>query len=192
VGADHRAAADARAVVHDGRRVHRRRPRIDGEQQRRLGHQLGPHEGGGLDDGQTRAGALEGELEPQLVAGDDAAAELAAVDAAQRHPRRRQPGGFEDQRRGSLRQRLDLQHRRHERHAGKVPLEILLADGDLLHRDDAAAGLVLDDGVDEARGIAVEVARLERREIGSRGGVSRCHVVTKNGRATGNAGSRRR
>ena len=57
-----------------------------------------------------------------------------------------------------LRQRLDHQDARHHRRAGKMSLEEVLVDGDVLDRLDPPPGLVLGDGVDERRRIAVAEA----------------------------------
>ena len=54
-----------------------------------------------------------------------------------------------------LRQGLDHQHARHHRRAGKMPLKEIFVDGDVLDRHDPAAGLMLGDGVDQRRGIAI-------------------------------------
>ena len=48
-----------------------------------------------------------------------------------------------------LRQRLEHQHARHQRRAGKMPLEELFVDGDVLDRDEPPARLVLGDRVNE-------------------------------------------
>jgi hypothetical protein len=87
-------------------------------------------------------------LELKTVTGDDLTAELGVLDAAQpRVPFDILAAG--QQQRRHLGERLDHEHARHERRAGKMSLEELFVDGDVLHRDDAVAGLVYLDGVDE-------------------------------------------
>ena len=49
--------------------------------------------------------------------------------------------------------------------ARKVPLKELLADGDVLDRHEPDAGLVLGDGVEQERGIAVVDAIEERGKV---------------------------
>ena len=54
-----------------------------------------------------------------------------------------------------LRQRFDHQHTRHQRAPGKVPLEELLVDRDVLVRDEAPPRLVLQDDVEQIGRVAV-------------------------------------
>ena len=135
-------AADSGARMHDRGGMHRRGAGIDGQQQRGLGDDVAADVGRGLHDCQPRARPLKRQLEPELVAGHDAAPELPAGDATQRHPGRRQAAVLEHQGRGGLGQRLDLQDRGHERQPGKMALEELLVDRDLLDGDQTATRLV--------------------------------------------------
>jgi hypothetical protein len=67
-------------------------------------------------------------------------------------------GAVDEQQRRHLRERLDHQDARHQRRARKMSLEELLADADVLERDEALARLVLSDRVDECRRIPVAEA----------------------------------
>jgi hypothetical protein len=150
---DDRAGAEPGVGMHD-------RARIDGHAVAALSRLVGqPHQELGLgrdvvaDVGdRVRAGQPgpprpHRDLEPEPVAGNHRQPELGAVDPAQiRAPGRAR---VRQQDRGDLRQRLDHQHARHQRRAGKMPLEEFLVDGDVLDGDDAPAGLVLRDGIDE-------------------------------------------
>ena len=98
----------------------------------------------GADESPRRRSSRHLEAEP--VAGHDLLSELGVLHAAQRHA----PAG--KQQRRHLSERLDHQHARHQRRAGKVPLKELFVDGDVLDRHDPAARLVLDDVIDEKRG----------------------------------------
>ena len=64
----------------------------------------------------------------------------------------RPSGACTEQQRRDLRQRLDHQHARHDRRAGKMSLEVIFADGDVLDGDEPLAGLVLHHRIDERRG----------------------------------------
>ena len=99
---------------------------------------------------ESAAPSVERHLEPQTVAGHDLLAELGVVHAAQRRPA---PPAIRKRR--DLGQRLDHQHRRHQWRAGKVPLEELFVDGDVLDRHDPASRLVLDDVIYEKRWVAI-------------------------------------
>ena len=90
------------------------------------------------------------------VAGHDLAAELDAVDAAQRGPRlERLAVAVEQQDRRGLGQRLEHQHARHHRLAREMALEEVFADRHALHRLERAAALVRDDGVHEGHRVAI-------------------------------------
>ena len=99
---------------------------------------------------QARSRTAEGHVECQSIAGNHLSSKLGVVDATQRDPRRRRAIlALEDEDGGDLRQRLDHQDRRHDRHAGKVSLEEFFVDGDILERHEPVAALVLPDGVDQ-------------------------------------------
>jgi hypothetical protein len=90
-----------------------------------------------------------------VIAGHDLAAELRIRHAPQRAPGQgRHVPALQQQHGRDLGQRLDHQHGRHERLTGKVPLEEILVDADVLDRDEPATRLVLRDRVDQERGIA--------------------------------------
>jgi hypothetical protein len=55
----------------------------------------------------------------------------------------------QQQNRRHLRHRLEHQHRRHQRRAGKMSLEEVFVDRDVLHRNQTPAGLVFGDFIDE-------------------------------------------
>ena len=78
---------------------------------------------------------------------------------------RRAAGRVHQQDGRDLRQRLDHEHARHQRRAGKMPLEEILVDGDVLDRLDPPPGLVLGDGVNQRRGIAVAEAVEGLRDV---------------------------
>ncbi len=98
-------------------------------------------------------------LEPKAIAGHDGQPELRVVNAAQIRARgRARAGGLRQENRRHLREGLDHQHARHQRSAGKVPLEKLFADGDVLVRDDPTPGIVLRDRIHQRRRVAVAQA----------------------------------
>ena len=126
------------------------------EQQLGFGDHLVADVGRGLRPRERRAPPAERDFEPQPVAGHDLPAELGVVDAAQVDARvRRRVVALQQQDRRHLRQRLEHQHAGHQRRAGKMSLEELFVDGDVLDRDEPPAGLVLGDRVDEQRRIPV-------------------------------------
>jgi len=94
--------------------------------------------------------------------------------AAQVRPRgRARAVPIGQQQRGHLRERLDHQHARHERRAGKVTLEELLVDRHVLHGDQPVAGLVLGDGVHQQGRIAIaqtvdDVGNVDGHDAGHR------------------------
>jgi hypothetical protein len=92
---------------------------------------------------QATALLIDAHFEPKTIARHHVPAKLRVIDASKRHPTTR------NQERRHLRHRLDHQHRRHQRRAGKVPLKKLFADGDVLHGHNPAPRLVLDDVVYE-------------------------------------------
>ena len=141
------------------------------EQQLGLGHDPAVHLRDAVRAGERRPPAAERHLEAQPVARHDLAPELRAVHAAQIRP----TGGagalpLHEQERRHLRERLDHQDARHERRAGKMPLEELLVDGDVLHGHQPVPWLVLGHRVDEERWIAIAEAVDHRRDVdGHRG-----------------------
>ena len=95
-------------------------------------------------------------LQRQPIAGHDGQAELGVVHAAQpRAGDRRRRRRVHEQDGRHLRQRLDHEHAGHQRRAGKMPLEEIFVDGDVLDGLDPPPRLVLGDGVNQRRGIAV-------------------------------------
>ena len=180
-GADAAVAADADVLADDGVRAHDRaranlarrmddRRGIDRDARPAAGHALGHerhHELGLGHDGvadrrdrvrprQLAAPGAERHLEPQPIARHHLPPELRIVHAAQVGvPGRLAVGAVDQEQRGDLRQRLDHEHARHQRRAGKVPLEEIFVDGDVLDGDEPLAGLVLGDRVDERRRVPV-------------------------------------
>ena len=138
--ADARAWVDVRGRIDPRLVVHR-------EHELRLRHELPSDLRGRAGAHDRTAPPIERHLELEPIAGHDLPAEFRVVDAAQRHAARRQ------QQRRHLGERLDHQHRRHQRRAGKMPLEELFVDGDVLDRHDPPTGLLLGDVVHEKRGI---------------------------------------
>ena len=78
---------------------------------------------------------------------------------------RHRPFALEEKRRGHLRERLEHQHARHQRRAGKMPLKEVLVDRDVFMRDQPTPRLVLGDGIDEHRGMAIAKAVEECRHV---------------------------
>ena len=130
----------------------------DAEDELALGRELLTDVGGRLRQCDAAATPAQGDLQPQAVARHDLPAKLRVVDAAQVHARLRRRLAVAHENRGHLRERLDHQHRGHQRCARKVPLEELFVNGDVLDGDEPTARLVLEDGVDEHRRIAVTQA----------------------------------
>ena len=153
--ADHRVRADDRAGANLGA-LHDDRRRVDadavghhGEQQIHFGDDLIAHIRDAARLRQRRARLQQRHLEAQLIARDDLPPELRSIDAVQIHARRgHRPFAVEHQGRCHLRQRLEHQHARHQRHAWKMPLKKIFVDRDVLVRDETLAGLVLVHGVD--------------------------------------------
>ena len=109
-------------------------------------------EGAGVRHRQPRAPPAERHLEPEDVAGHDAAAEPAVVDAAQRHAGRRSLASCSSSSTlAACVSASTMQHRRHQRLAGKVALEELLTDGEVLGRPRAGAPARVATSVDETR-----------------------------------------
>jgi hypothetical protein len=172
VRTDHGMRTDRRALADFGRRVDDRGRvdfgAIDGQakQQLALGHNLIVDACRRMRDGERPAPAPQRHLDPQPVAGDNLSPELRIVHTAQVHARAGgNRGVFQNQDRRRLDERFNHQHRRHQRRAGEMSLEEFLADGNVLDRDDAPAGVVLDDGVDQHRRIAVTEAIERLRDI---------------------------
>src|SRR5690606_29853989 len=71
---------------------------------------------------------------------------------------------------GRLRQRLDLQHARHDRPTGEVPLEELLVEADRLDRPNLLVDAQIGDLVDEKERVAVRQGLENLRDVvGARG-----------------------
>ncbi len=162
VGANDGPGADLRRGMHDRGRVDVGRHRRPGGGGLESHHQLGL--GGDLVvDARDRAHARDRltaragrDLQGQAVARHDLQPELRIVHAAQPGaPDGGAPGTVHEQDGRDLGERLDHQDARHHRRAGKMPLEEVLVDGDVLNGLDPASGLVLGNGVDQRRGIAV-------------------------------------
>ena len=112
---------------------------IDGQHEIGFGHDLTIDSRGRLGADNRAALPVERDLEAQPIARHHLLAELGVLDAAQQDP------AVAHEQRRDLRQRLDHQHARHQRHPGKVPLEELFVDGDVLDRDDPATRFELRD-----------------------------------------------
>ena len=108
------------------------------------------------DAGDRAALGDQPHLQADAIAGHDLAAELDAVDAAQRGARlERLAVAVEQQDRRGLGQRLDHQHARHQRRAREMALEEVFADRDVLDRLERAAALVRDDGIHQRHRVAI-------------------------------------
>ncbi len=125
-----------------------------------------------MEAGHAPAPAAARHVEADAVPRHDLAPELRVVDAAQEDPGVRLPVTRVQQQEGrDLGERLDHQHAGHQRGAGKVALEELLVDGDVLHRHDAPVRLVLGDVVHEERRVPVaQPVDQERDGIGLHSG----------------------
>ena len=156
VRTDDRPLADPRRWVDARARVDLARMALDANHQLGLGDRLIGDKRRGMHLRQPGTHASDSHVQPQPIAGDHLTAKLRVVDAAQPRPRRRRRlCAFEHQHRSHLRQGLDHEHARHDRHPGEVPLEEFLTDRDVLVRNQTHAGFVLGDRVDQERGIAV-------------------------------------
>ena len=156
VRADRRAGADDRGRVDVGGRVDRDAVALERHHQRGLGDHLIVDQRLAGDPGDRSALGDQPHRQADPVAGHDLAAELDAVDAAQRGPRlERLAVAVEQQDRRGLGQRLEHQHARHHRLAREMALEEVLADRHALHRLERAAALVRDDGVHEGHRVAI-------------------------------------
>src|SRR5262249_9021407 len=82
---------------------------------------------------------------------------------------RRRVVTLKQQNRRHLRQRLDHQHRRHNRSARKMTLKEFLADGDVFDSDQPAARFVLRNGIHERRRISITQAIQRLRDVDEHG-----------------------
>src|SRR5262245_7291850 len=131
--------------------------RAHGAQDRRLrdGGSRDARHAGELADAAQRA--LEGDVELELVAGDDRLFEARVVDAdvvVDRILDLVRAVGKREHARG-LRHRLQDQHPGHDRTAGKMTLEVRLVGRDVLHRHDTLARLYLLHPVDHQHRVAL-------------------------------------
>ena len=105
---------------------------------------------------QFAAASAERHFEAQPVARHYLPPELRIVDATEvGMARRLAVRSLHQEQRRDLRQRLDHEHARHQRRAGKVSLEEIFVDGDVLDGDEPFAGLVLGYRIDERRRVPV-------------------------------------
>ena len=183
IRADDRVRTDGGAFADPGRGVHVRArvdeggARLDGQQQFGLGDDLAIHGGHGMRLGQPRPRPSQRDLQVEAIAWKDVAAELGVVDAAQRDARAHRRGSpIENQRRRHLGQRLDHQHRRHQRRAREMSLEVVFTDRDVLERHEPVARLVFSDCVDQQRRIAVGDATEKRWEVEGQGTRASCAI----------------
>ena len=108
----------------------------------------------------------EGYFQPQPIAGDNAAPEFRIVDAAQIDALGRpQTGALDQQNSRHLGECFEHQHAGHQRRAGKMALEEIFAEGDVLDCDQAPARLVLDDRVDQMGRIPIAEAIEENGDV---------------------------
>jgi hypothetical protein len=157
--------------MHERGRIDHRFVGPQAEQQFGLGDDLIADVRRRLGPGQRRAPAAQRHLEPQLIARHDLTPEPRPVDAAQVRPFGG-PGvavALKQQDRRHLRPRLQHEDRGQQRRAWEMSLEELLVDRDVLDRDDPPPGLVLRDGVNEQRRIAVAEAVEEDGDVGAHG-----------------------
>ena len=171
VRTDDRPGPDLRALHDDRGRVDPDAIGHNGEQQIHLGHDLIADKRHTARFRHRRARLQQRHFEPKLIARDDLAAELRAVDAVQIDARHRHRSfAIEHQRRGHLRQRLQHQDARHQRHAGKMPLKKILVDRDVLVRDEPLPRFMLVDGVDQHGRVAITEAIEEYGDVHGHGG----------------------
>ncbi len=105
---------------------------------------------------QFAAAGAERHFEAQPVTRHYLPPELRIVDATEVGMARRLAiRSLHQEQRRDLRQRLNHEHARHQRRAGKVSLEEIFVDGDVLDGDEPFAGLVLGHRIDERRRVPV-------------------------------------
>ena len=96
------------------------------------------HGGAAFELAESAAPGEHLHLDPQLVAGNHGPAEAGIVDGDEIEQLLLAVGNFlQQQQAARLRHGLDDQHARHDRLAGKMPLEIAFIDGDILDSDNA-------------------------------------------------------
>ena len=98
----------------------------------------------------------DGDLDAELIAGGDGAAEAGVFDAGKDHELGVTVGDLiEEQSAACLSDGFDHEDAGHDGVVGEVALEVRLVDGDVLDGDDALPALDLDDTVDKEEGIAM-------------------------------------
>ena len=156
-----RASGATRAV-----RIDVARSASDRQHQLGLGHDLAVDFGEAADASRAAARRAERDLEPQPIAGHDLLAELGAVDAAQLHDVRRGDAARAASSSSSVAACASASIIRTAGISGlpgKVSLEELFVDGDVLDRDEPLPGSCSAIGVDEERGKAVRARRSRTR-----------------------------
>jgi len=164
MGTDRRVRANGCARTNRGRRVNVG-GRMNGgavgndaEDEFAFRRELFAGVGGRLHECHSAPTPAQRDFQPEAVARYDLPSEFRAVDAAQIHARLRRRLAVAHENGGDLRKRLDHEHRRQQRRAWEMPLEELFVNRDVLDGDKSTARLVLEDGVDEHRGISVAQA----------------------------------
>ena len=172
VRTDNGARRDLRPFHDHGGRMNADAVRHESEQQHRFGDDLIPDVGLRPRFRQPRSCPHERHLEAQAIARHHLLPEFRLIDAVQVHARHGMRSvALEQQRRGNLCERFQHQHAGHERRAGKMPLEEVLVDRDVLVSDEALSRLVLGDAVDEQRRMAITEAVEQDGNIDGHGGV---------------------
>ena len=156
---------DGARVNRDARAAGRTRLHHHANQQVGLRRDVLADERRGMGARETRAPRSHRHFEPKAIARHDGQSEFRVVDPSQIRPRGRAIAPLREQDGCDLRERLDHQDARHQGRAGKVPLKKLLADRDILVRDDAASGLVLRHRVNEGGRIAIAEAIEDFRDV---------------------------
>ena len=134
----------------------------------------------------ARALLEEFDFEAEQHAGLDRLAELHAVDGHEidELARTGEAEALDREHAGGLRQRLDLQHARHDRPSGEMALEELLVDRHRLDRDDALVRIEAFDPVDEQHRIAMRQRRHHPLDIKrTNGGAAGCRSFALSGPA---------
>ncbi|MGC4080706.1 MAG: hypothetical protein QM736_00945 [Vicinamibacterales bacterium] len=147
--------------MHFGGGVDGRAVGDDAEYELAFGGQLLASECGRLGERDAATTTIERDLEAETIARYDLPPEFRAVDAAKIHARLRRGFLIAHQDGRCLGERLDHQDGRQEWRAGKVTGKEFLVDGDVLDSHQTPPRIVLENGVDEHRRIAVTQA-LER------------------------------